>query len=61
LSFAPLAEPALAALTPQVLRAALAASAMRGRDAVLARLPEIYARYVTAIDPPRVSLPPRPF
>lgn len=61
LSFAPLAEPALAALTPQVLRTALAASALRGRDAVLARLPEIYARYVTAIDPPRVSLPPTPF
>jgi LAS superfamily LD-carboxypeptidase LdcB len=61
LSFAPLAEPALAALTPQVLSAALAASEMHGRAAVLARLPEIYARYVTAIDPPRVNLPPRPF
>jgi len=61
LSFAPVAEPALAALTPAVLSAALAASAMQGRDAVLARLAEIYARYVTAIDPPRVNSPPRPF
>jgi hypothetical protein len=34
---------------------------MQGRDAVIARLPEIYARYVTAIDPPRVNLSPRPF
>jgi LAS superfamily LD-carboxypeptidase LdcB len=61
LSFAPVAQPALAALTPQVLAAALAASTMHGRDAVIARLPEIYARYVTAIDPPRVNLSPRPF
>jgi LAS superfamily LD-carboxypeptidase LdcB len=61
LSFAPVAEPALAALTPQVLSTALAASMLHGREAVLARLPEIYARYVTAIDPPRVNLPPRPF
>jgi len=61
LSFAPVAEPALAALTPQILRAALAASALRGREAVLARLPEIYTRYVSAIDPPRLNSPPRPF
>jgi LAS superfamily LD-carboxypeptidase LdcB len=61
LSFAPVAEPALAALTPEVLSAALAASAIQGREALLARLPEIYVRYITAIDPPRVSLPPRPF
>lgn len=52
LSFAPLSVPALAALTPQVLQAALAESAMHGREAVLARLPQIYTRYVTAIDPP---------
>lgn len=61
LSFAPVAQPALAALTPQLLSTALAASAMHGREAVLARLPEIYARYVAAIDPPRVNLMPRPF
>lgn len=61
LSFAPLAEPALVALTPQVLSAALAESTLQGRDAVIARLPQIYARYVAAIDPPRVNLSPRPF
>jgi LAS superfamily LD-carboxypeptidase LdcB len=60
LSFAPLAEPALAALTPQILAAALAASAMHGCAAVLARLPDLYRRYVTAIDPPRLNSPPRP-
>ena len=52
LSFAPVAQTALAALTPEVLTAALATSALCGREAVLARLPEIHARYVTAIDPP---------
>ena len=53
LSFAPLAQAALAQLTPQVLREALATSALRGRDTVLANLSQIHARYVTAIDPPR--------
>jgi len=52
LSFAPVAQAALAELTPEVLRAALAPSALRGRETVLARLPQIYAQYVTAIDPP---------
>jgi LAS superfamily LD-carboxypeptidase LdcB len=52
LSFAPLAQAALATLTVEVLRATLAASAIRGREVVLERLPQIYARYVTAIDPP---------
>jgi LAS superfamily LD-carboxypeptidase LdcB len=63
LSFAPVAEPALAALTPHILGAALAASGMHGREAVLARLPEIYTRYVIAVDPPRINSNsrPRPF
>jgi hypothetical protein len=60
LSFAPIAQPALAALTLPVLTAALEASALRGRAAVLARLPEIYAQYVTAIDPPGINWPPTP-
>lgn len=60
LSFAPLADAALAALTLEVLRKALADSSMKGREAVLARLPQIYPRYVSAIDPPPFSLPPRP-
>jgi len=52
LSFAPLAEGALGALTLSVIGAALAQSRMLGREAVRARLPEIYSRYVTDIDPP---------
>jgi LAS superfamily LD-carboxypeptidase LdcB len=52
LSFAPLAAPALAALTIEVLGEALADSRMLGSDAVRARLPEIYSRFVTDIDPP---------
>ena len=52
LSFAPLAQPALATLSVEVLGAALVASAIRGREVVLERLPRIYERYVTAIDPP---------
>jgi LAS superfamily LD-carboxypeptidase LdcB len=60
LSFAPLAVPALAALTPEVLEAALVQSSIQGRETVLARLPQIYARYVTAVDPPMVSSTPTP-
>jgi len=52
LSFAPPAQVALAALTLAVLDAALADTRMLGRAAVCARLPEIYSRYVTDIDPP---------
>jgi LAS superfamily LD-carboxypeptidase LdcB len=52
LSFAPLAQPALAALSLDLLHVTLAASALRGREVVLEQLPQIYARYVTAIDPP---------
>jgi LAS superfamily LD-carboxypeptidase LdcB len=57
LSFAPLAEAALAALTLKILSTALAESRMLGREAVRARLPQIYARYVTDIDPPVRRLP----
>jgi LAS superfamily LD-carboxypeptidase LdcB len=61
LSYAPVAEEALTALTPEVLSDALGGSSMYGREAVLARLAEIYRRYVTAIDPPPVnSSLPRP-
>ena len=57
LSFAPLAVPALAALTPEVLSALRSQRARcTGREAVLARLPQIYSRYVTAIDPPGASV-----
>ena len=52
LSFAPLAGPALEALTLEVLGTALHDSRMLGSEAVRTRLPEIYSRYVTDIDPP---------
>jgi hypothetical protein len=38
-----------------VLRAAVAASAMEGKQAVLDRLPEIYTRFILAVDPPALS------
>jgi len=51
-SFAPLAGLALEALTLEVLDTALHDSRMLGSEAVRKRLPEIYSRYVTDIDPP---------
>lgn len=52
LSFAPVAEPALRALTVERLAAALEGSGLAGLESVLARLPELHARYVCAIDRP---------
>jgi LAS superfamily LD-carboxypeptidase LdcB len=52
LSFAPVATPALAALSIEVLIEGVASSTMLGREAVLARIPELYERYVMRIDPP---------
>jgi LAS superfamily LD-carboxypeptidase LdcB len=51
LSYAAVADEALAALSPQVLREALAGSDIEDREAVLARLPEIHARYVRNVEP----------
>lgn len=51
-SFAPVAESARRALTPAVLRHAIEAAPLLGKEAVLARLDEIHARYVAAIDWP---------
>jgi LAS superfamily LD-carboxypeptidase LdcB len=59
LSYAPLAVPALSALTPQLLAEAIGSSSMDGRELVLARLPELYERYVLAIDPPPGRSAPR--
>jgi LAS superfamily LD-carboxypeptidase LdcB len=57
LSYAPLAEPALAALTPEVLRAALAQAPLAGAEIVAARLPELFERYVAAVaQAPRAAL-----
>ena len=52
LSYAPVSVPALEVLSLDVLRETLAQADMPGRDAVLARLPELYERYVLAVDSP---------
>jgi LAS superfamily LD-carboxypeptidase LdcB len=53
-SFAPVAVPAQAAMRPELLRAALAGSALLGWGSVSAGLPRIFERYVSAI----ASAPP---
>jgi len=52
LSYWPVASEALEALTLPVLRRALAGSDILGRECVLERLPEIYTRFILAVDPP---------
>jgi LAS superfamily LD-carboxypeptidase LdcB len=52
LSYAPLAGPALRALTLEVLREAIEQSEIEGREHVLAQLPEIHERYVVSVDTP---------
>jgi LAS superfamily LD-carboxypeptidase LdcB len=49
LSFAPLAQPALEALTLEVLREALTGVDLAGAATVLEKLPEIHARYVRGV------------
>jgi LAS superfamily LD-carboxypeptidase LdcB len=51
-SFAPIAEKARRRLSPEVLRAAIAAAPLLGKEAVLERLDELHGRYVRAIDLP---------
>jgi len=51
LSYAPVARAALNLLSLDVLYEAIERSDLLGRDRVLARLPEIYTKYVTAVDP----------
>lgn len=52
LSYAPIASEAMEALSLSVLRAAIVQGEMLGKEAVLDRLPEIYTRFILAIDPP---------
>ena len=52
LSFAEVAVPALQVLSLEGLREALEEADMPGQQAVLARLPELYQRYVLAVDAP---------
>jgi LAS superfamily LD-carboxypeptidase LdcB len=56
LSYAPVASQALASLTEEVLADAILGSAMLARERVLVRLPDLYERYVRAIDPPAASM-----
>lgn len=51
-SYAPIATGALTALSLEVLIEAVASSGMHGREVVLARIPELYERYVKGVDPP---------
>jgi LAS superfamily LD-carboxypeptidase LdcB len=51
LSYWPVANEALEALTLPVLRRAVAGSGLLGREQVLERLPEIYTRFILAVDP----------
>ena len=52
LSYAPVATEAMEALSLSVLRAAITQGDILGKEAVLERLPEIYTRFILAIDPP---------
>jgi LAS superfamily LD-carboxypeptidase LdcB len=52
LSFAPIAEKARQALSAGILQAAITAAPLEGKEVVLARLEELHARYVAAIDLP---------
>jgi LAS superfamily LD-carboxypeptidase LdcB len=55
LSYAPVAIPALRALTPELVTGAVSSSEMLGKENVLERLAELHARYVANIDPPDAS------
>ena len=52
LSYAPVSMPALESLSLSMLRQVLDASAIAGKPHVLARLPEIYTRFMLAVDAP---------
>jgi len=52
LSYAPVARRAIEELSLPVLRHAIAASEMLGKEFVLDRLPEIYTRFILAVDVP---------
>lgn len=52
LSYAPVSLPALESLSLSMLRQVIDASAICGKPQVLARLPEIYTRFLLAVDGP---------
>jgi LAS superfamily LD-carboxypeptidase LdcB len=55
LSYSPVSSEALEAFTLPVLRRAIEGSDMLGKAQVLERLPEIYTRFILAVDPPARS------
>lgn len=52
LSYAPISQPALESLSLSMLRQVLEASEIAGKPQVLARLPEIYTRFLLSVDMP---------
>lgn len=60
LSYAPVALPALESLSLSTLRQVIDGSAIAGKPHVLSRLPEIYTRFLLAIDPPLPVTPAAP-
>lgn len=52
LSFAPVSAPALALMSVALLAEALAGAEIGGREIIMARLPELYAKYVAAVAEP---------
>jgi LAS superfamily LD-carboxypeptidase LdcB len=52
LSYAPVSVPALQVLSLEVLREAIEGADMPGKHTVLTRLPELYQKYVLAVDAP---------
>jgi LAS superfamily LD-carboxypeptidase LdcB len=56
LSYAPVANEAMEALSLSTLRAAIVQGDMLGKDAVLERLPEIYTRFILTVDPAPVAV-----
>jgi LAS superfamily LD-carboxypeptidase LdcB len=55
ISYAPVAARAQSALTADVIAGALQDSEVLGKDIVLARLPQIYQRYVANVGPPPLT------
>jgi hypothetical protein len=52
LSYAPVSQPALESLSLSTLRRVLETSSIEGKTYVLTRLPEIYTRFLLAVDAP---------
>ena len=57
LSYGPVASAAIEALTLPVLKRAIIDSELAGRSYVLERLPEIYTRFILAVDAPPAQTP----